>query len=74
MVSSWSLSVDRGRTLALVGESGCGKTTLGPAVLRLVEPTGGRIVFDGVELRSVQADALLDVRRRMQIDTSHGAD
>ena len=66
-VDGVSLSVGRGRTLGLVGESGCGKTTLGMAVLRLVEPTGGRVVFDGVELRSLQGGALLDVRRRMQI-------
>ena len=66
-VDGVSLSVARGRTLGLVGESGCGKTTLGLSVLRLVEPTGGSIVFDGVELRSLRAEALLDVRRRMQI-------
>ena len=66
-VDGVSLAVDRGRTLGLVGESGCGKTTLGLAVLRLVEPTAGRVEFDGVELRSLQAEALLDVRRRMQI-------
>ena len=66
-VDGVSFSVDRGRTLGLVGESGCGKTTLGLAVLRLVEPTGGSVVFDGMELRSLEAEALLDVRRRMQI-------
>ena len=66
-VDGVSLSVDRGRTLGLVGESGCGKTTLGLSVLRLVEPTRGRIVFDSVELRSLDAEALLDVRRRMQV-------
>ena len=66
-VDGVSFAVDRGRTLGLVGESGCGKTTLGLSVLRLVEPTGGSVVFDGVELRSLEAAALLDVRRRMQI-------
>ena len=66
-VDGVNLSVDRGCTLGLVGESGCGKTTLGMAVLRLVEPTGGRVVFDGVELRSLEGEALLDMRRRMQI-------
>ena len=66
-VDGVSLAVARGRTLGLVGESGCGKTTLGLSVLRLVEPTGGRVVFDGAELRSLDAGALLDVRRRMQI-------
>ena len=66
-VDGVSLTVDRGRTLGLVGESGCGKTTLGLAVLRLVEPTGGTVTFDGVELQSLDAEALLDVRRRIQI-------
>ena len=66
-VDGVNLAVERGRTLGLVGESGCGKTTLGMAVLRLVEPTGGRIVFDSVELRSLEGEALLDMRRRMQI-------
>jgi len=66
-VDGVSLSVDRGKTLGLVGESGCGKTTLGLSVLRLVEPTQGRVLFDGMELRALDAGALLDVRRRMQI-------
>ena len=66
-VDGVSLTVDRGRTLGLVGESGCGKTTFGLAVLRLVEPTGGTVTFDGVDLRSLEAEALLDVRRRIQI-------
>ena len=66
-VDGVSLAVDRGRTVGLVGESGCGKTTLGLAVLHLVEPTGGSVTFDGVDLQSLEAEALLDVRRRMQI-------
>ena len=66
-VDGVSLSVGRGRTLGLVGESGCGKTTLGMSVLRLVEPTGGSILFDGTNLRSLEGEALLDMRRRMQI-------
>ena len=66
-VDGVSLAVDRGRTLGLVGESGCGKTTLGMATLRLVEPTGGTIVFDGMDLRSLRPAAMLDVRRRMQV-------
>ena len=66
-VDGVSFAVGRGRTLGLVGESGCGKTTLGMAVLRLVEPTGGSVVFDGVALHTLEGDALLDMRRRMQI-------
>ncbi|MBF0279480.1 MAG: ATP-binding cassette domain-containing protein [SAR324 cluster bacterium] len=66
-VDGVSFEIVRGQTLGLVGESGCGKTTSGLSVLRLVEPTGGKIVFDGVDLRSLGADALLDMRKRMQI-------
>src|SRR5262249_7761339 len=53
--------------LALVGESGCGKTTLGRALLRLVEPTDGTVRFDGVELRALPPKELRAIRRRMQI-------
>jgi len=49
-VDGVSLSIEKGRTLALVGESGCGKTTLGKALLRLVPPTGGCVQFDGREM------------------------
>jgi peptide/nickel transport system ATP-binding protein len=52
-VDGVTLSIPRGRTYGLVGESGCGKTTLGRALLRLVEPTDGTITFDGTDLTSL---------------------
>ena len=66
-VDGVSLEIARGETLGVVGESGCGKSTLGRLVLRLIEPTGGRIVFDGRDLASLDASALRGQRRAMQI-------
>ena len=66
-VDAVSLNVIRGETLALVGESGSGKSTLGRMLLRLIEPTSGSVVFDGVELMSLDGHALRKMRRRMQI-------
>jgi oligopeptide/dipeptide ABC transporter ATP-binding protein len=66
-VDGISFSLERGRTVALVGESGCGKSTTGYAVLRLVDPTRGRILCDGVDIASLPRSALLPFRRRMQI-------
>jgi len=66
-VDGISFSLERGRTLALVGESGCGKSTTGYAVLRLVEPTRGRILCDGLDIATLPRAALLPFRRRMQI-------
>jgi peptide/nickel transport system ATP-binding protein/oligopeptide transport system ATP-binding protein len=66
-VDGISFSVDRGETLALVGESGCGKSTTARAVLRLVEPTAGSVRFDGEELTEASTERLRELRREMQI-------
>jgi peptide/nickel transport system ATP-binding protein len=62
-----SFDVYKGETLGLVGESGCGKTTLGRAVLRLIEPTSGEISYDGLNLRALPEEELRKLRKRMQI-------
>jgi peptide/nickel transport system ATP-binding protein len=66
-VDDLSITIRRGETLGLVGESGCGKTTVGRLILRLIEPTGGRILFDGTDIASLDGNALKPYRRRMQI-------
>jgi len=59
--------IDRGETLGLVGESGCGKSTVGKTILRLVEPTSGTISFDGRDITRLSGEALRRARRRMQM-------
>ncbi|ACU34181.1 oligopeptide/dipeptide ABC transporter, ATPase subunit [Actinosynnema mirum DSM 43827] len=66
-VDGVDLSIRKGETYGLVGESGCGKSTLGRAVLRLTEPTGGRVVFDGTDLSTLKGEALRTMRQRMQM-------
>ena len=66
-VDDVSFTIDRGRTLGVVGESGCGKSTTGRAILRIVEPTEGEILFDGEDIRSLGKDQMRRMRTRMQI-------
>ncbi|NUQ13592.1 MAG: ABC transporter ATP-binding protein [Gemmatimonadaceae bacterium] len=66
-VDGVSLDVGHGETLGVVGESGCGKTTLGRTILRLIEPTSGDIRFDGTDLLALRGKALRAMRRNLQI-------
>ena len=66
-VDKVSLEVYEGETLGLVGESGCGKTTLGRSILRLAEPTDGKVWFDGIEVTALEGQDLRDFRKQAQI-------
>ncbi|GHS85638.1 ABC transporter ATP-binding protein [Synergistales bacterium] len=66
-VDDVSFSIERGKTLGLVGESGCGKSTTGRAILRLIEPTAGEVLFEGVDVVKLGSNAMRKMRKNMQI-------
>ena len=66
-VDGVSFDIYRGQTLGLVGESGCGKTTTGRAIMRLIDPTGGKVLFDGTDITTTSQSLLRPLRKRFQI-------
>lgn len=66
-VDGVSFSLARGETVGLVGESGCGKTTVGRTIARLYDPTSGQIFFDGEDISAIKGKALKDIRSKMQV-------
>lgn len=66
-VDDVSFSINKGETLGLVGESGCGKTTTGRTIIKLYEPTSGKIIYDGVDIAGFSSNKMLSYRKKMQM-------
>ena len=66
-VDDISFKLERGKTLGLVGESGCGKSTTGRTILRLIEPTSGEIIFEGKDINKLNSRELRHARKDMQL-------
>lgn len=66
-VDDVSFSIERGKTLGIVGESGCGKSTTGRSIIRLIEPTSGSVKFDGVELTTLNKNEMRKMRKNIQL-------
>ena len=66
-VDDVTFTIERGKTLGIVGESGCGKSTTGSTILRLLEPTDGKIIFDGVDVAKLKGKEMREMRRNMQL-------
>ena len=66
-VDDISFSINKGRTLGIVGESGCGKSTIGRVILRLHEPTSGSIMFEGMDITTFKKNEMIHIRKNMQM-------
>jgi len=66
-VDNISFSIEQGRTLGVVGESGCGKSTCGRVILRLLDPTDGKIIFNGRDISGISQNEVRKLRTEMQI-------